>query len=110
MTVDLTKLKKGDTVKFRCGGEAVVEWVDDRVKFVNYSFSFEYDPNDGRYNHGSVHLIDIIEIIPAKVESEVEKVIADCGPCTFAFTDDAQDYMTRFAAAIKADILKELGK
>lgn len=69
--VDLTKLKAGDTVEFRCGGKAVVEkcvMFPDIENVVN--ITFKGDPTcRGYHQHGDYHyprksVIDIINIIP----------------------------------------------
>ena len=69
MTVDLSAVKAGDTVKFRCGGKAVVK----SIGYSTGSYEIEFDGctidswfNDGSfYGNPKKHSIDIIEIIPA---------------------------------------------
>lgn len=66
--IDLSKLKAGDTVKFRCGGKAVVKSIDYRYR--QYSIVFEDEEDSWDYHFGGFFipsepcLIDIIEIIP----------------------------------------------
>jgi hypothetical protein len=48
MTVDLSELKEGDTVKFRCKGEAVVQRISRDIEI--YSLKFKgYDGIDKSY-------------------------------------------------------------
>jgi hypothetical protein len=67
--VDLSKAKAGDTVKFRCGGEAVIKGIS--VFHPWFNLSFEGGVKDtGYYQQGkrfeeSNDLFDITEVIPA---------------------------------------------
>ena len=74
MTIDLSKLKAGDTVEFRCGGKAIVSDVHSDGLFHlifdnNERLSYF---NDGDYCGNSVSLFDIIAIHPAKVKRSGE--------------------------------------
>ncbi len=84
--VDLTKLKAGDTVKFRCGGEAVVNIItDDEKAFFNCPFGilFEgmgihlqpatYTKNGKMYSSLSTPF-DIVEITPVRFNWDDIKV------------------------------------
>ena len=72
MEVDLSTLEEGQTVKFRCGGEAVVETVDKTISISDgiYHLHFEGYGFDGFYKNGEHEIstepspFDIIEIIP----------------------------------------------
>jgi len=71
-TVDLSKAKAGDTVKFRCGGEAVIGKISDgeNADVVDVYFNDDALPSeyglDG-YHKGEryEHAFDITEVIPA---------------------------------------------
>ena len=73
MTIDLSTLKKDDTVKFRDGGEAVVEDADIRCGLIHITFKGYYKSvcylfrNKGRVGNNGELLLDIIEIIPAPI-------------------------------------------
>lgn len=67
MTIDLSKLKVGDTVRFRCGGDAVVLDVENKCGVSDIIFSgctgrlgYYYD---GSFYKDETHAIDITEII-----------------------------------------------
>ncbi len=76
MEVDLSKLEEGQTVKFRCGGEAVVDYVFElpgctpeyryRIEFVGFDH-YKSEPYL-KSGHGDGTLVlaphDIIEVIP----------------------------------------------
>ena len=67
--VDLSKLKEGDTVGFRCGGAAEVEEVGGtsvrHLKSVCFSDGcFEYYSDSGEMSR-ACRAFDIVEIIPA---------------------------------------------
>lgn len=70
-TVDLSKARAGDTVKFRCGGMAVIDelvWESSvRVTLYpdNNKVGLEYFDH-GRHAH-NLQLLDITEVIPAPV-------------------------------------------
>jgi len=70
MTVDLNKLKVGYTVKFRCGGEAVIEKIKPMRHYSVFLLFFEgFDGLSKNYslNGKSSYTdspFDIIEIIP----------------------------------------------
>lgn len=85
--VDLSKLKAGDKVKFRCGGEAVVESVIDNfskeagwyeVKFEGFKWREEYHPDGFVGGTGFDEAIgDIIAIEPKPFDwSEVRPGMA----------------------------------
>ena len=68
--IDLSTLKKGDKVKFRCGGEVVVEDIRDEKSAIVYilaSNTSEYMGyfTNGFYFYDRTTPFDIIEIIPA---------------------------------------------
>ena len=67
--IDLSTLKKGDTVKIRCGGEAVVSEIH-----ISHTGNFNITVNDSCYSLSwykdgtkilNMDWLDIIEIIPA---------------------------------------------
>ena len=71
--VDLSKAKKGDKVKFRCGGEAVIKAAYKNNEF-EYGFSFEGDDGTPTLYHRNAnpdgkgigpHPFQIIAIEPA---------------------------------------------
>lgn len=73
--VDLSKARAGDTVKFRCGGMAVIDKVetehDDVTDETSYLLWFVNDcgrrsyAEDGVYAPESTSILDITEVIPA---------------------------------------------
>jgi len=72
--IDLNKVKEGDAVKFRCGGEAVVREINKPgsnsyvVRFNDYEdyASSLFQPNGVKHNRSIFTTpFDIIEIIPA---------------------------------------------
>ena len=77
--VDLSKLKEGDTVKFRCGGEAVVKVIDNTERGIyRYGLTYEdafmtatfsegdrYQVNGSFQGTAVKHPFDIVEVIPA---------------------------------------------
>jgi hypothetical protein len=84
--VDLTTARKGDTVKFRCGGEAVIR----AASLVTYdTINLDFAGNcsedcawfhDGKLGFSGEHPLDIIGIVPKAFDwSEVKP--------GFAFTD-----------------------
>jgi len=73
MIVDLSKLEIGQTVKFRCGGEAVVERTENHANVTWFTIWFEgYIGDDSRISRSrsglvfgkARHPFDIIEITP----------------------------------------------
>lgn len=71
MTVDLTKLKAGDTVHFRCGGSAVVEshprWYCHGAQWLMFNGKERQFDNNGNYwigSHDGKDPFDIIRIEP----------------------------------------------
>lgn len=68
MKVDLSKAKAGDTVKFRCGGEAVIYGIQKqtkdfyRVKMDNEVYGYK---RNGQSYVGYAASLDITEVIPA---------------------------------------------
>lgn len=70
MEVDLNTLEEGWTVKFRCGGEAVVGKKDGNVLFLGgYAHDLCFH-EDGRYLTPGPCPFDIIEIIPKPFDWE----------------------------------------
>lgn len=74
MTVDLTKLKAGDSVKLHCGGVLQASSVGlPTIMFKDYDTSLNYFVS-GNYRGNETHPLDIIEIIPAPFDwSKVEQ-------------------------------------
>lgn len=73
--VDLSKVKKGDRGKFRCGGEAVIFNADpideDEISLVFEDYGrFSYFP-DGR--HHEEKILDIVEVTPAPFDWDTVK-------------------------------------
>lgn len=72
MTIDLTKLKVGDTVKFRCGGQSIANMVEKSTVSDSFFIGF-YDNSSGvSYNKAGDYTVcespfDIIEVIPLVV-------------------------------------------
>lgn len=71
MTVDLHKAKAGDTVKFRCGGEATIRGISPRdyngfvVTMKEYEHKHWYGGNGLSGTDGGEHPLDIISITPS---------------------------------------------
>jgi len=75
MTVDLSKLKAGYTVKFRCGGEAVVYTNHNgRILFFDKNNDDYVEYSEGGFiGLDKEHPFDIIEIIPAAFDWDTVK-------------------------------------
>lgn len=77
MKVDLRKAKAGDTVKFRCGGEAVVK----KIKIIDGNIYIYFDNKDDAYGYfkngvrklANDYLLEIIEVIPAPFDWNTAK-------------------------------------
>lgn len=73
--IDLNNLKRGATVKFRCGGEAVVDCIEIEPNLNKFKVSYVdndvcapyiYSEEGTGFGHaGKPSLFDIIEVIPA---------------------------------------------
>jgi hypothetical protein len=81
MTLSLSTLQKGSKVRFRCGGEAVVDRTEDgrgcvRVYFAGYG-AFSVFLYDGNFYMTPNHPFDIIAIEPPEFDwSEVKPGMA----------------------------------
>jgi len=66
--IDLSTLKKGDTVKFRCGGEYLLKHElikNHELTVIRFGgLSINYKKNGDVYGENENHIFDIIEIIP----------------------------------------------
>lgn len=75
MTVDLSKLKAGDTVRFDYGDSATVREINPTgneaypYEILTDNLQYSYTP-DGRWSAELQSLIDIVEVIPAEREIE----------------------------------------
>lgn len=72
MNVDLSKARAGDTVKFRCGGQAVIGKVTNgargsTVLFAGTDWSDFYNNDGCKFSQTLPHVMDITEVIPAPV-------------------------------------------
>ena len=117
MTIDLSKLRKGDTVVFRCGGKAVVESVApvvesvsaNIVRFVGYTSEGIFS-SLGICVFGNTHPFDIIAIEPAKRESAVDDwlIVHTLEKRPAKFREWSTNEFKHLANAIKQDILDEI--
>lgn len=95
--IDLSTLKKGDTVKLRGGGElrakkdSLLSGNSCELSFHGYDATF-YFFNDGSFSGMNDTPFDIIEIIPAAFDwDDVEQGMAfmnDCGDVYYYVADD----------------------
>jgi len=115
MTVDMTELKVGDTVKFRCGGEDKVIGVYKHETHCILTFEkgrtetscYHYD---GVMWKNVKSLLDIVEIIQAyEEENEVDKFFKSVSA---GDENQAKEWTHKelkgLTNAIKADIFKEI--
>lgn len=68
MTVDLSKARKGDKVRFRCGGEFTITGKSGEGRLVSISLNDGVGADwycDGRYLSHEDRPFDIVQIIPA---------------------------------------------
>lgn len=70
--VDLSKAVKGSKVKFRAGGEAIIEKVSSQLTVTfkeDYSDGYaRYATSSGLVTNGLMHPFDIIEVIPPEFD------------------------------------------
>lgn len=88
--VDLSKAKAGDKVKFRCGGEAVIEklkapdalgFPEHKVVFADCDDGFSHYHKSGKITHDMLHPFDIIAIEPKPFDwKDVKPGMAFEGP------------------------------
>ena len=72
MTIDLSTLKSGDTVEFRCGGKAIVRHVgSDSLFHLSFGNAWVSYFENGNYC-GRIYEFDIVAIHPAKVKRSGE--------------------------------------